>query len=58
MRWCLDNVNVNVNVQLEYVSRGNLATVLEDNPELSWPGQKFEMCIDIASGMAHLHRFR
>lgn len=56
MRWCPDNVNVNV--QLEYVSRGNLATVLEDNPELSWPGQKFEMCIDIASGMAHLHRFR
>ncbi|CAM9836100.1 unnamed protein product, partial [Scytosiphon promiscuus] len=50
---------------LEYVSRGNLATVLEESHRagagagpLSWPDQKFEMCLDIAAGMAYLHRFK
>ncbi|CBN74841.1 Tyrosine kinase specific for activated (GTP-bound) p21cdc42Hs [Ectocarpus siliculosus] len=42
---------------LEYVSRGNLAKVLEETPVLSWPRHKFRMCLDIANGMAYLHRF-
>ncbi|CAM9627599.1 unnamed protein product [Ectocarpus fasciculatus] len=43
---------------LEYVSRGNLAKVLEETPALSWPRHKFGMCLDIANGMAYLHRFK
>ncbi|CAM9285282.1 unnamed protein product [Ectocarpus sp. 13 AM-2016] len=43
---------------LEYVSRGNLAKVLEETPVLSWPRRKFRMCLDIANGMAYLHRFK
>ncbi|CAN0053957.1 unnamed protein product, partial [Hapterophycus canaliculatus] len=48
---------------LEHVSRGNLATVLQESHRtaaglLSWADQKFEMCLDIASGMAYLHRFK
>ncbi|CAM9500233.1 unnamed protein product [Ectocarpus sp. 4 AP-2014] len=43
---------------LEYVSRGNLAKVLEETPVLSWPRHKFRMCLDIANGMAYLHRFK
>ncbi|CAB1101135.1 unnamed protein product [Ectocarpus sp. CCAP 1310/34] len=43
---------------LEFVSRGNLAKVLEETPVLSWPRHKFRMCLDIANGMAYLHRFK
>eukprot|EP00904_Undaria_pinnatifida_P009210 jgi/Undpi1/5419/HiC_scaffold_2.g00700.m1 len=43
---------------VEYVPRGNLATVLEEGPKLTWKDQKYDMCVGIATGMAYLHRFR
>lgn len=44
--------------QVDYVERGNLATVLEEGPQLQWKDQKFDMCLDIAKGMAYLHRYQ
>lgn len=44
--------------KVEYVSRGSLSSVLEEGPSLTWKEQKFDMCLDIAKGMAYLHQYK
>eukprot|EP01104_Vermistella_antarctica_P017297 TRINITY_DN6101_c0_g1_i1.p1 TRINITY_DN6101_c0_g1~~TRINITY_DN6101_c0_g1_i1.p1 ORF type:complete len:869 (+),score=173.02 TRINITY_DN6101_c0_g1_i1:217-2823(+) len=44
----------NVCLLAEYMCRGNLSTVLRNNPELSWD-IKLQMALDTALGMLYLH---